>query len=131
MASAFPQATLKPLGEIQVVIDGLKSNGGPIQYVFYDSKDGFAKGAAGAVRKGDVPVKDLKCEFLITAVPYGTYAIMVGQDLNNNGEIDWRLFGREPYGVSGYTNSLLWYPSFEKARFTTSEPRTKITIQLQ
>ena len=129
--AALSQVAPSPSGEIAVVIEGLKSNKGPIQYAFYDSKEAFGKGAAGAVRKGEVSVKDLKCEFVITNVPSGTYALMVGQDLNNNDEIDWAFLGRrEPYGVSGYTSSLLWYPSFDKAKFVTREPQTRISIRL-
>ena len=129
--TAWPQVLPRPTGDIQVTVVGIKSNKGPIQFAFYDSKGAFAKGAEGAVRKGTVPVAELKCEFVITNVAFGTYAVMIGQDLNGNGEIDWRLLGtREPHGVSNYTNSLLWYPSFDKAKFPASEPRTKITIKL-
>ena len=74
-------------GEIRVKVVGLQSDQGELRWALYDKKDTFAT-KDGPIVKGARPIKNGQVEFVIPDVPYGTYAIIVGHDVNRDGKID-------------------------------------------
>ena len=83
------------------------------------------------LRKGQHPVVDNQCEFIIPDLPFGDYALAVGHDKNDNGKIDRFLgFPLEPVGVSGYTKRLWAPPNYAKAKFSVKADTTVIEIPL-
>ena len=115
-APSSPAATASH-GEIRVKVLGLKSDQGRLRFGLYNKKETFAT-SEGPVVKGSHPIKNGECEFVIPDVPYGAYAIIVGHDVNQDGKIDQNPFSSELKGISNYTGKILWFPDFEKARFT-------------
>ena len=115
--------------EIRVKVVGFQSDEGELRFGLYNRKEGFATKDAVVV-KGAHPVKNRQCEFVIRDVPYGTYAIIVGHDVNRDGKINESPFSAELKGISNYSGKILWFPDFDKARFRVDRPEVAIEIRV-
>jgi uncharacterized protein (DUF2141 family) len=115
-------------GEIRVKVVGLQSDQGEVRFGLYNKKEGFATKDA-VVAKGARSIKDGQCEFVIKDVPYGTYALIVGHDVNKDGKINESPFSAELKGISNYTGKILWFPDFDKARFRLD--RDQVTVEIR
>lgn len=116
-------------GEIRVKVAGLKSDQGVVRFGLYDKKETFAT-KDGPIVKGARPIRNGLCEFVIPNVPHGTYAIIVGHDVNQDGTIDQNPFSSELKGISNYSAKILWFPSFDKARFRLDQPSVIVEIRV-
>jgi len=115
-------------GEIRVKVVGLKSDAGELRFALYDKKATFAT-KDGPIVRGARPIRNGQCEFVIPAVPYGFYAVIVGHDVNHDGKIDESPFSSELKGISNYTSKILWFPDFDKARFRVD--RASVTVEIR
>jgi uncharacterized protein (DUF2141 family) len=118
----------EPAGEIRVKVVGLRSDDGELRFGLYAAKEAFAT-KDGPVVKGVRPIRNGRCEFVIPAMPYGTYAIIVGHDVNRDGKIDENPFSSELKGISNYSGKILWFPDFDKAKFRLAE--THVTVEVR
>ena len=116
-------------GEIRVKVVGLKSDQGELRWALYDKKATFAT-KDGPLIKGARPIKNGQAEFAIPDVPYGAYAIIVGHDVNKDGSIDENPFSAELKGISNYTSKILWFPSFDKAKFPVNQASVALEIHV-
>jgi uncharacterized protein (DUF2141 family) len=115
--------------EIRVTVEGFRSDHGELRYGLYNKKEGFAT-KDGVVKKGVHPIRNGRCEFVIKDVPYGTYALIVGHDVNKDGKISESPFSAELKGISNYTGKILWFPDFDKARFRVNRPEVPVEIRV-
>ena len=122
-----PAALAQDRGEIHVKVVGLKSDQGALRFGLYDKKETFAT-EDGVLVKGARPITNGQCEFVISDLPYGTYALIVGHDVNGDGKIDRSPFSPELKGISNYTGKILWFPNFDKAKFRLD--RASITVEI-
>jgi uncharacterized protein (DUF2141 family) len=130
LAIAFASPSLaQQRGEIRVKVGGLRSDQGALRFGLYDKKETFAT-KDGPIVKGARPIKSGQCEFAIPDLPYGTYAVIVGHDVNGDGKIDENPFSSELKGISNYSGKILWFPSFEKARFRLDRPVVTVEIRV-
>jgi uncharacterized protein (DUF2141 family) len=125
IASPSPAATT---GEIRVKVLGLQSDQGEVRFGLYNRKEGFATKEAVVV-KGVHSIKNGRCEFVIKDVPHGSYALIVGHDVNKDGKINENPFSAELKGISNYTRKILWFPDFDKARFRLD--REQVTVEIR
>jgi uncharacterized protein (DUF2141 family) len=116
-------------GEIRVKVVGLRSDQGELRFGLYNRKETFAT-KDGPIVKGARPIKNGQCEFVIPDVPYGAYAIIVGHDVNRDGKIDENPFSSELKGISNYSGKILWFPSFDKARFRLDQASVTVEIRV-
>jgi uncharacterized protein (DUF2141 family) len=116
-------------GAIRVKVVGLQSDQGEVRFGLYNKKDGFATREA-VVAKGAHPIKNGQCEFVIKDVPHGTYAVIVGHDVNKDGKIDRNPFSAELKGISNYSEKILWFPDFDKARFRLDRDQVSVEIRV-
>jgi uncharacterized protein (DUF2141 family) len=116
-------------GEIRVKVVGLQSDQGEVRFGLYNRKEGFATKAAVVV-KGVHPIKNRQCEFVIKDVPHGTYALIVGHDVNKDGKINENPFSDELKGISNYSGKILWFPDFDKARFRLDREQVAVEIRV-
>ena len=116
-------------GEIRVKVVGLRSDQGELRFGLYDKKETFAT-KDGPIVKGARPIRNGQCEFVIPDVPYGAYAIIVGHDVNRDGKIDENPFSSELKGISNYSGKILWFPSFDKARFRLDQASVSVEIRV-
>jgi uncharacterized protein (DUF2141 family) len=115
--------------EIRVKVVGFQSDEGQLRYGLYNKKEGFAT-KDGVVKKGVHPIRNGQCEFVIKDVPHGTYALIVGHDVNKDGKISESPFSAELKGISNYTSKILWFPDFDKARFRVNRPEVSVEIRV-
>jgi uncharacterized protein (DUF2141 family) len=115
-------------GDIRVKVVGFQSDQGELRFGLYNKKDGFAT-KEGVVAKGVQPIKNGRCEFVIKDVPHGTYALIVGHDVNKDGKISESPFSAELKGISNYSGKILWFPDFDKARFRVD--RAQVTVEIR
>jgi uncharacterized protein (DUF2141 family) len=116
-------------GEIRVKVVGLQSDKGELRWALYDKKATFAT-KDGPLVKGARPIKNGQCEFVIPNVAYGTYAVIVGHDVNRDGSIDENPFSAELKGISNYTSKILWFPNFDKAKFPVNQASVPVEIHV-
>jgi uncharacterized protein (DUF2141 family) len=78
------------------------------------------------------PVKADSLTLTFENLPFGTYAVSVHHDINENGRLDKNFFGipREPFGVSNNPKKFFGPPSFDQAKFLFKESNQKIVIEL-
>ena len=130
LAVLLPSATLaESKGEIRVKVVGLQSDQGDLRFALYARKETFAT-KDGPIVKGARPIRNGRCEFVIPAVPYGTYALIVGHDVNRDGKIDENPFSSELKGISNYSGKILWFPSFDKAKFQLAQAHITVEIRV-
>jgi uncharacterized protein (DUF2141 family) len=116
-------------GEIRVKVVGLKSDQGELRWALYNKKETFAT-KDGPMAKGARPIKNGLVEFAIPDVPYCTYALIVGHDVNRDGKIDENPLSAELKGISNYSSKILWFPSFDKAKFPVDRASVPVEIHV-
>ena len=128
--SAFADET--PTGELIVVVSDLEGDKGAVMLALLDSLEMFDAGDA-AFRQASVPVQDGKATVVIGDLPFGTYAIKVYHDENENSKLDTNFVGfpTEPFGFSNDSMGQFGPPSFDEAKFEFSERRMEIEIHAQ
>ena len=124
-----PVAAAESTAELRVKVVGLESDRGMVRLALYDKKETFAT-TDGPIAKGARAVKDRQCEFVIPNVPYGTYAVIVGHDVNGDGKVSRNPFSEELKGISNYTSKVLSFPDFDKAKFRVDQPKVSIEIRV-
>ncbi|NOZ34151.1 MAG: DUF2141 domain-containing protein [Chlorobi bacterium] len=120
-------------GTIKVVIPKIQSDKGNIKVALYNKEgsDGFLKDLNSAYKKKQVEIKN-NSAVIILNIPYGTYAVSLFQDENNNSIIDRAAIGFpvEPYGISGNKNTI-GPPKFDDAKFSFNKPYLRLNIILK
>jgi uncharacterized protein (DUF2141 family) len=105
-------ATAKSYGQqaLDIKITNIKKNSGKIVVEIYNSKTGWLK---TPYKKLVLPT-DKDVQIASFSVPYGTYAITIYQDLNNNSESDMNFLSipKEPIGF-GNNYKPFGEPKFE------------------
>jgi len=114
---------------LTITIEGIKKIKGHLLVAVFDHESKFLKDFSLAKRKKIVKNEDT---FVFENLPYGTYAISVFQDENNNNSLDTNFLGipKEPYGFSNNPSTLFGPPNFKKAAFKVDQITTSITIKL-
>lgn len=119
---------------LKIVIPEINSNKGNIKVALYniDGKTGFLKDLKLAYKKQETEIKNGSAVIIFSNIPYGTYAVSLFQDENNNGKIDRAVIGFpiEPYGISGNKKSF-GPPSFEDGKFKINTTYLTLNIELK
>ncbi len=124
-----------PTGTLDIQIVGLQpSAGGQLRVALYRGETGWPKlDKAGQLQSLAVDREQLSLRF--EDLPYAEdYAVLVHHDQNANGKFDMRWFPypRPKEGV-GVSNNVRGFgsPAFSDARFTLTETRLKLTIEMR
>jgi uncharacterized protein (DUF2141 family) len=116
------------MARLTIVVEGLRSTTGLLRYWLFDSAARFIK-RGGAVRKGALHIEGDTVRVTIEDLPFGEYAIAVGHDEDEDGDIA-KVIGAESRGVSNYDQPLRWYPTFDKAKFPVHVADVEIVIPI-
>jgi len=118
-------------GEIRVMVSNLKSDKGEVRIALFNSKEGFPTKSTKAIKKGSVKINGSKAEYIFKNIPFGTYAVSVLHDENNNKKMDTNWIGipNEGYGASMNPKSSFGPPSFDDAAFKLDSSMKKIMIK--
>ena len=102
-------------GTLQIRIENIKSKEGMIWVGLYDSQESFLVKEKAILRGYHIPETG-SLDVYIDQLKFGTYAVAVFHDENNNGEMDQNLIGipSEPYAFSKPPKSKWRLPKFEE-----------------
>jgi uncharacterized protein (DUF2141 family) len=118
-------------GSVQVQITGLRSSKGAVLISIFNNAKDFPENANGAVGKTKVSIVNGVVTHTFSDMPYGTYAIALLHDENNNLKMDFNIVGmpKEGYGFSNDAKVRLGPPSFEDAAFKLDATNKVIRIK--
>ncbi len=116
---------------LSVKLEGLRNTDGTIQLLVFDKADGFPDVPANAVYSISVPATTTTIN--IPSLAYGTYAVTILHDENNNQKMDKNILGipKEGYGFSRNATGFAGPPAFDKASITYSEQDYSTIITLK
>lgn len=114
-------------GKLIVKVTNLGDMKGQLMVGLFDSEDSFLEEPIkGITAKATAEGQELVFE----NVPFGSYAVSVIHDENENGELDtFMVIPTEPYGFSNNAMGKFGPPSFEQTKITISG-ETTIEIKL-
>jgi uncharacterized protein (DUF2141 family) len=119
-------------GIIIIELEKINNQNGSIQISIYDGEDGFPDDYKKAFFYKTYPITpDLK-KIVIENIPYGTYALAVLHDENDNFKLDTNFLGipKEGYGFSNNVKGMFGPPSFNRAKFEMKEKESYHLIKL-
>jgi uncharacterized protein (DUF2141 family) len=122
-------------GTIKLVIEDVLDGQGQVRVALEKNAKDFDSGSF------DTPkylsrVEDAKGDSVsvtFPAVPYGTYAIKVFQDLNGDGKLKTGFMGapEEPWGFSNDATGFMGPADFSDSKFELDAPELELTIHLK
>ena len=117
LAAAPAARAQETLGDLTLSFPGLATKSGNVMIAVYDSAQGWTAGKA--VRVAVASASDAEPSAKISALPTGTYAVRVFQDIDGDGKMSRNPFGlpTEPYGFSRDAMGAMGPPTFDDAAF--------------
>lgn len=130
MTATAPSATTN--GQLIIEVDHVEIAKGKIWIGIYDSKDNYLVKERAIIKELSIQEKG-KAEIHIPELPYGTYAIALFHDINENDELDQNMWGvpTEPYAFSRPPVSKWRIPYFHEVAFHFSSNRQHIKASLR
>ena len=127
----MPQAP--QTGDLTITVTSLANSNGQIRAALYNRAEGFPMDNSKIYKTVSIAAEKPRTVLVFKDVPFGTYAVAVLHDENENGEMDSNVFGypQEGYGVSNNQIPSFSAPSFEDARFELQEKNQKLLINLR
>ncbi len=120
-------------GQIKVKVTNIEDIEGDILIGVFHDPEVFLE--RGKFLKGEIfPVKQLNSqEFIMTDIPFGTYAVAVYHDKNSNTYLDKNFFGvpKEPYGFYKHVRAKWSEPQFSEASFEFNEDNMMVEVELK
>lgn len=117
-------------GIISVNIEEIQHEKGTMRVALFTENDKFLEIPS---YNQDIPVNGQKSiQVKFEGIPYGTYAISIYHDLDDNGELDTNFFGipKEPVGFSSEHKPTMSAPKFDKAKFVLDKSAHTETVKL-
>ena len=120
-------------GELMLKITGLKNEQGQVvANLFCEGMDVMQ--IENSCRRLQSTINGKQAELVFHNLPYGTYAVSLFHDENNNGTLDHN-FLHLPAEALGFSNGFKLslfsgLPSFEKLQFTMEQQAMEIDIEL-
>lgn len=121
--------TVAVAADLTVTVGPVKEAAGKLLLALYDKPDDFRqhsfKAMSEAARVGDMTVT-------FSDLEPGDYAVMVFQDVNDNGDLDNNMFGlpKEPWGGSLGDRQLFGAPTWSDAVISVPADGLAIAIKL-
>jgi uncharacterized protein (DUF2141 family) len=118
-------------GNIKVVVKGIKVVEGSLLASIFNSEEGFPEDAKKSFSSLTVKLTENPQSFYFKNIPFGTYALAVVHDKNNNGAFDKNFLGipKEGYGVSNNIKGLS-APGFKEASFRIDSKELVLELDL-
>jgi uncharacterized protein (DUF2141 family) len=126
-----PVAQTPTDGAVLVRMDGFHNRNGRAQIALFNGDNGFPN-ATNALRKASATIQDGAIVVRFESLPYGTYAISMYHDENEDGTLNKGLFGipAEGYGFSNNVTHRTRAARFKEASFTLNSPVVEIDIHV-
>ncbi|RYZ77170.1 MAG: DUF2141 domain-containing protein [Proteobacteria bacterium] len=125
-------AMAAPKADLTISISGMRNAKGSVLVAVF--KDGV-----GFPSDNDKAHDNLKLtpgqaqKFVLEDLPPGDYAIALLHDENNNGRMDKKavFLPKEGFGFSNDAMGTMGPPSYKKAKFTVTAPKTSIRLKMK
>jgi len=123
----------KKKGMLKIHITGFKNDKGVSRVALFYGKHGFPNDTKHAYWKGKGDIHDNESRLSINNIDYGTYAVSVYYDENNNGKLDkkWKLIPSEGFGTSNNARKEKEGPSYDLSTFEVNADSISIKIKLE
>ena len=122
-------------GTIKVKVEGVQSGQGQVRTALEKSAQDFDSGSFDTPKylSRVVEAKGESVGATFPAVPYGTYAIKVFQDLDGDGKLKTGFMGspEEPWGFSNDATGFMGPADFSDAKFELNSPELELIIHLK
>jgi uncharacterized protein (DUF2141 family) len=118
-------------GSLLLNVFGFANDEGKLRIALSDTKEDYT--SEGSNFKTDiVPIKNKTAQSIFSDLPFGTYAIKIFHDENENGELDTNFLGipSEDYGFSNNAKGSFGPASWEDAQFTFDKDSMNIQINI-
>jgi uncharacterized protein (DUF2141 family) len=118
--------------QLTIRINNIQQQKGTISIIIFNSKDGWPNEYKKAVYAKGIPANSKELSQTVKNLPYGTYAIAVLHDINDNKVADKSMFGipQEPFGFSNYPKITYGVPDFEDVAFEVKSLQQEIVIKM-
>ena len=113
---------------IKVTVDAIESTEGTVVFMLFDQEEGFPREVAKAWKIGKVRPQGKKAEYTFSEVPYGTYAIAIFHDEDDDGEISTNFMGLPQERVGATNMRSLGKPGFRKCQVVIDQPTVTIPL---
>lgn len=116
-----------------LVIENLDKRNGKLYIGWYDQAGAFRMPDKAVLKKIVAVTGSETVSVLFENVPFGTYAIALFLDENDNGKIDTNFLGipREKYGFSNNVYPIMRAATFKESSFLVNGTEKTITIRLK
>lgn len=118
--------------KLTVNIVNTEENTGKLYVYLFNVADDYPMETEKARMTKVVRVKNNRGTVVFEAVEYGTYAIAVHHDINDNDEVDTNFLGipNEDFGASNNAKGFMGPPSFEDASFSVNKKEMELQIDM-
>src|ERR1017187_1230148 len=118
-------------GNLRVVVTNMRSQKGQIGFSLYNNKEGFPH-PEEALITSFIIVNGNATEFIFTNIEFGTYAVSVFHDENDDKVLNSNFLGipTEGVGVSNNAKGSFGPPKFNDAKFEFNKSEQTMTISL-
>ncbi|WP_294343721.1 DUF2141 domain-containing protein [Prosthecochloris sp.] len=121
-----------PKGRIAIRIDNIRNSKGTLGIALFKSETGFPDKPEKAFAFASIATKESPGEIVIENIPYGTYALSVLHDENENRKMDKTWVGKpkEGFGTSNNPKVRFGPPKFDESGFVLDRENISIVIDM-
>lgn len=132
-ADEINKTTAAQTGKITVHIIELKHLKGMLGVSLYNSKKGFPGKHEQAYTSELKKISGTTENVVFEHLPYGSYAVSIMHDENNNGKLDTNFIGipKEGVGVSNNPKIGMGGPKFNDSVFTLDTKELEVTVAMK
>ncbi|MEM8524140.1 MAG: DUF2141 domain-containing protein [Bacteroidota bacterium] len=114
-------------------VENIEVAKGHIWFGVYDSEQSFLNEEKAVAIFGEAVKKEGTLQIKFDQIPFGTYAIAVFHDVNNNGTLDQTFVGipKEPFAFSQTLRSKWRAPEYEEMKFSFRQANQKLKFKLE
>ncbi|MBL6956341.1 MAG: DUF2141 domain-containing protein [Chlorobium phaeobacteroides] len=120
-------------GSISIQIENIKNTNGRIAIALYNSEEGFPEKPEIAYALAHTSINGTSRTVVIENIPYGTYALSILHDENENNTMDKTWIGKPKEGFGSSNNPKIRFraPKFEEADFLLDSEKKSIAISMK
>lgn len=120
-------------GTLTLKVNNIKSTKGTMRIALFQGEENFLQEGKELHPQAVEVQNNQPIQIEIPNVAYGTYALAIYHDVNNNGELDKNFMGipSEPYSFSNNPKIKWRGPTYEGAKFTFQEDRSILELNLR
>jgi uncharacterized protein (DUF2141 family) len=121
------------ISTLTLQVDHVRNATGVIRFAIFANDAGWPDNKLKSIRYGSLPAQPGTVTFTLAGIPYGTYAISVFHDENENHKVDRDFFGRPKEGIGFGNNPKIGFtiPSWTASSIKITSPATNTTINLR